>query len=1045
MKYIIDWSTIKNRYKGFEKLAVKYVQRMYDDRFRHTGDTRDGNKDALLIKDEGNCTIVVGFQLSKSAPEEWWMEAKYSTSEERLTRYRLDATLVSAILKGTVGRVIFVSNINIDAQTVNDIRQALTSATNCKEVNFCTKGSLEYWLYQNRDVLEEFFPAYSATNIELPDLVPIEQMDFYAADKSSLSFRESLSVLEMDRVYIAKFSVYANKSEKLPVQAASYLKGIRELQPREFSLDAGINNLELCFKLASKSYGYRSEKRKEEHLQLPAPVFRLGPLEVMPRKSVAVSTNPWKNLNIPSQDELLRKLRRHFEIFLKRDETQMLCVSGQSGVGKTHVLDAFIAQAGKSNVLIYSCELSESQTADFGDLIRCVNFLYFPYLPADSVNKDYLDALKSREHISQLYYDMICCGNDAETLGQLLSRYVSEDIRLFPPKFHVDPRLIIIDNIHMASNLTSNAIYKIVMELSLIHAPFLFIISGQVIKHTESYMELSKALPILEHELCVTVEDCLSLIPEAQASPEVRQLLQSNFLFSNTLELLFFTRYILDNGSKATDFNAFSVLYHLFFRENFIGTYINKLFKDAIQGNAAADALCNKVYWNPGGVDGADQPEGKMLLSSQVVRVASYPNRLVPYHDIYTAFYRKHYSCHGALEAPFVQLLETANTPAIMTAVKELHKMFKAQKYISVYYSLEPIYQDASSSKYRNHLEQTDYYTLFYEYARSCAYCSLDHSSRRMFKCIYEETKTLPQPSAATRKVCNAALWELTNSTFEALDYDKVRRYAEELTRNTCDLTLRGVYKGNPKDSVRYHNSNIICSMIKSELQESDSGKFFCQSIQEMMAHGFEDRAWSYCVRYSLTLMRHAPKETIRFLSACCAHYDKANDPTEKYLLWSHFYLAYMRMIVNDDRSVEDEALTYMSQLHDRFFNDYRKTLFGMATYFYYRGETEAGDRLLLSDSYVLREKRPRLQGFSHLAHAARHVVTCDREAALSELEKAFTIFENLPSYRELVEHNISLLKRDDISTDSLSRSLHYCLDRPSEKDVYYLDIRGCW
>lgn len=92
MKYRINWSNIEDGHKGFEKLAVRYVQCNYDSRFKHTGDTRDGNKDARLVR--GEYTIVLGYQQAEHLAEEWWMEAKFSETKERITRYRLDATLV---------------------------------------------------------------------------------------------------------------------------------------------------------------------------------------------------------------------------------------------------------------------------------------------------------------------------------------------------------------------------------------------------------------------------------------------------------------------------------------------------------------------------------------------------------------------------------------------------------------------------------------------------------------------------------------------------------------------------------------------------------------------------------------------------------------------------------------------------------------------------------------------------------------------------------------------------------------------------------------
>lgn len=1045
MNYKIDWSNIKNGYKGFEALAVRYVQSNYDSRFEHTRDTRDGNKDAVLIRDE--YTIVLGFQRKENVAEEWWMEAKYSTTTERITRYRLDATLVSAILKGTVGHVIFVTNINIDAQTVNDIRQAITCATHCKEADFCTRDSLEYWLYQNPDILQDFFPGYYGGLIDLPDLMLVEQMDVFAADKSKLVFRESLCVLDMERTYLARFAVYARAPQEVQIQAGSHLKGIKILCPKRRKLLSGVNWIETRFMLSS-NYGYRSAKRSEEHFQFPAPAFKLGSLNILSRRNVTVSNQAQKNYNIPSQEDLLQQLQQCFAVSQKNAGTRLFYLSGQSGVGKSHVLDAFIESVSQSNTLLFACEMSGNQKNNLDNLVRCIDFIYFPFLPADSVTKDYLDALRHEQFFSQLYYDVIRCDRATEDLGRLLSRYVSEDIRLFPRRLYVNPRLIIIDNIHKANNLIVNVIYKMAMELSMIDAPYMLVLSGQQIRHTGCYTQLVRATPVSENELHISNEDCLALLPKGQIDLKIRSLFQTNFLFSNMMELLFFTEYILDHGNEVRDFNAFATLYHLFFHDQVMNLYIRRLFMDAIREDERADTLCNKVYWSSSGVEGADRPEGRKLLSCHVVKLDP-SGCLIPYHDIYTNYYRRNYNHRGVLEIPFVELLDGADADAKDAAIEKLHLAFKEKQFIFVYYSLEPIYRDASSDTYRNLINETEYYTLFYEYALSCTHCSLDHSGRQMFQRIYTETDALLNPSRQIRKVCNSALWELTNSTFESLDYSQAGVYAEDLIRHTSELAVRHIIEGGPRESVRYHNANVIRSMIKSELQEDDSDTFFIQTVREMLNYGFETRCWSYRIRYSLTLMQRDPFQTMSILSACRDHYDRLETPDEKHLMWAHFYLSYMKMIVDDDYSAEEEALLYMEQLHRSFFNDYRKTLFGMAIYFYYRGDLERGDNLLLSDCHVLRPRRPRLQGFFHLANAVRNVVTSDIQSALNELEHASIIFGAVPSYYKLIQHNISVLKQSDsplnIDRSGAPRQLHYYLGGSLEENLYYLDIRSCW
>jgi len=160
---VFNWSKIKEGYTGFEKLAHCYVSHNYQSAsgWELTKATRDGNKDAF--------TIILGFRPDGSSNEQWWMEAKYSTSVQKLLRYRLDATIVSAILNDRISRIIFVTNILISPKTIIDIRMALQKAVGCKEVLFASKYTLEYWLSKNPNVVREFFGEPKDFSIILPD------------------------------------------------------------------------------------------------------------------------------------------------------------------------------------------------------------------------------------------------------------------------------------------------------------------------------------------------------------------------------------------------------------------------------------------------------------------------------------------------------------------------------------------------------------------------------------------------------------------------------------------------------------------------------------------------------------------------------------------------------------------------------------------------------------------------------------------------------------------------------------------------------------
>ena len=1040
MNYKINWANIKNGYKGFETLAVKYVQIEYASNFSHTGDTRDGNKDAVLEKEV--YTIILGYQPSLNGCEEWWMEAKYSESKNVLPRYRLDATLVSAILKGNVGRIIFVTNMNIQSQTINDIRQAIIGVTACKEVNFCTRNTLEYWLYQHLNILQDFFPDYRDEPVELDDLMLIENIKYYSAMDIKYTFQESLRILELEQIYRADFTIFSKTIQDVSLKPNCYLQGIRIVRPKKFVLEKGINNIQFYFML-KENYGYRRRKKKQEHNLLPEPAFLLGSLQVVSEGKVAVNKQTLANYEIASQKNMEQNICNFFR---QSKGTNLYCLYGQSGVGKSYVLSNYISLQDHSDWYCLYCEMSGNYQRDLKNLVDCINYIYFPYLPSDGITVDYLKNVENNNFLPPFYLKIIAFQDDVEQLSKLFIKYITESITLFPQKLYINQRQIIVDNIHKASITVQNVLYKIAAEQSMLKTPFQFIFSGQWIQHTDVYTQLCTIMNVTEKELRITVDDCLSLLPSQIYDPKLKNFLESSPLFSNIIELLLFSVYLHDHNKTIQSFEDFQILYHLFFTDNIMDLYIKHLFDNAIKNDEKAARFCNQVYWNTLGMPRTDTAEEHKLLCCHVVKLDATAQRVIPYHDLYTKCYRKNYVYNQLSEIPLIQLLEYGKFQDIKFVADKLHEQYKQKNYLLVYYTLEPIFKDGSSI-YRNQMDDTTYFTLFYDFAHACAFCSIDFSGYKLFEQIYLDTKKLYNPTPQIQLIHNAALWEMTNSTFESLNYEQALILCKELLEDTKRLVACGIMEGKTeKDSVRYHNANVIQSIIKSEMLEKDSRVFFQNSEQQMIDYKKEKRLWSFRVRYSLTIMQQNSQEALQLLQKCHNYYETLNNKSEKYYLWSTFYISYIKMITSKESSIryqeESQALSTLEKVKDIFFNDYRKMLYGISMYLYYCNRKEEADLYLLRDCHVLRDKRPRLKGFEHLILALRHIMEKENLPALEELQKAYTIFKHIPSYGNLIKHNIELIESN---LQKIYSQIEYYLGGTLERDTYYLDVRGCW
>lgn len=1034
MGYEINWSKIENSYEGFEKLAVRYVQKEYNSNFESTSATRDGNKDAY--------TIILGYKSSPIAVEEWWMEAKYSETTECLTRYRLDATIVSALLKGNVGRIIFVTNINVNSQTINDIRQAITATTICKTVNFCTRDSLEYWLYQNPRILKDFFPDYQGESFELPDLVLVDPMSFFAVENSGYIFKESLRILDLNVTYKVYFTVYSKTNQTISLKSGSGLKGIANIKPSKLDLHTGINFLQFSFTLKS-NYGYKSIKKQDEHNFLPEPSFILGTLVITCKDAVTVNKNSLQHIDLPSQNSMIADISSFSRRADKLRGVHVFYLFGQSGVGKSYVLDSYIKTYECFTISSFLCEMNGNYQHDLNKLVHCINYVYFPFLPSDNITWDYIKKINPKNYLPNFYHSIISADNNVKALSELFFKYISENASIFPERLHTNPRQIIIDNIHKANNLIINVLYKIVIELSTIGAQFKVVFSGLQIQHTDIYQNLISSVDVQKKELRITVNDCLFLLPENTVCEEIKLYLNSNQLFSNFIELLIFALYLREHKQKLEDIQKFKILYNLFFQKNIMDQYIQRLFMNATHNDDKADELCNKIYWHPYGIARTDKDEEHKLLCHHVIKLDSTAKKVIPYHDVYAKWYRKHNACKQLSDIPFVQLLESGHTQNIQQMAERIHEEYKRKNYIVVYYTLEPIFKDETVS-HDNYLDKSTYYTLFQDFAHSCAFCSIDYSGAQLFSRIYNETKLIPDPSAQIRSVKNATLWELTNSTFESLDYELANKYCDELLKDTQKLINLGIMEGPLENNIYFHHVNVIKSMIKSELLEEDWYDFYKEADSKM--NGQEERLWSYRVRYSLTLLQRAPHRAIEILSQCKEHYEESDNKYDKYYLWTCFYLAYTKMIVGEDAAEteinESEALSTLEKVKDVYYNDYRKMVYGVILYLYFTGETQLADLYLLKDCHVLREKRPRLKGFECLVNSFRSVIKNENSMALDELKKAYDIFQHIPSYGNLIQHNINVLES---TQDDLVEKISYYLDGQMEEDTYYLEIRGCW
>lgn len=162
--------------------------------------------------------------------ETWWMEAKYSQESKvkYLTRFRLDATIVSSLFHRKVSKLIFVTNIEVRAKTISDIRVGLQRAIGCQDVRFATKSALEYWLSQNPEIYLQYFPAPAPAMEDIKPFFVSDDIEIYPYPGTVGNTERCINLYEK-KTYQAYFKLISDSSRQICITRAQ--SGIKILLP----------------------------------------------------------------------------------------------------------------------------------------------------------------------------------------------------------------------------------------------------------------------------------------------------------------------------------------------------------------------------------------------------------------------------------------------------------------------------------------------------------------------------------------------------------------------------------------------------------------------------------------------------------------------------------------------------------------------------------------------------------------------------------------------------------------------------------------------
>lgn len=1038
-----DWTNIDRGFQGFEDLAFAYVEAEYEipGGWKHTPYTGDGNRDGY--------SIICGFRPRDLSPEEWWMEAKYSAEKERLTRYRLDSTIVSAAIHGNVSKVVFVTNISVSTKTIVDIRAALKQAVHCREVHFCVKDTLEYWLTQHPKIFQKFFPDTDISTLSTKPLFLSEEIEFFSDQKIGLSVSEPLKFLQLGREYYLYFSVYSNRNLTLPLSVGDGFTDVELLSPASIALSSGVTPCAVKLSLKSNYsmvYTLPDGRKFKKSNQIDGALLKLGSLELVVKTPMEVVAAAHA-LYLPSQEENLNRLNAAYDTAQNQMRPSINFLTGVSGAGKTYLMERFVREKIELGQSIFRVTFSTHHITNDLNIYYFLAFCLYPYLPPDTVDEPYLKKLQDSGLECPVIYRAAQYLQQPDLLHQFFISAVSEDI--FPTNLKLNPRVVLLDDLHKLEPDSLNFLLTAITELAEKRQPIFVLANGwPEVMETSAYQAAKKRVVFEEFPCALTKRDLAVAISEANILDFDLDPNLCTVIFPNVIELLAFIKYL--RGRTLHNLDEFLIESRLFLGSSIARESILDRFQKLFAVDPKAAELCTRIYWSVNGIpfhDPMTEAESK-LIQYELIKINDANTKLIPYHDLYRNLFCQKFdlptniseSGEDDIYADTARVLMTGGTKAQFAEALALLRQWKNEgRFYAILYVLEGIFETSRKDSLRSKLGDVAYFQLYLCYAFGVANGSRSKSGQSVFHEIVEQTASESDPEILIVRM--DAIFELINSSYEWLMHDTARTYIQMI--DSLITSLQKVRK-LPSDSNQcneYILTRQIEMLISSEHEEANA-KFLFQNLDRIAEnYHYDYERMFFKLRYAESLYFRSTSQALDMVKECRDRLFTLRGSEEKFYLWAKMDYEFLQFILKMPNADLGEMITAHNALKKNCFNDYRKRIFALASVYYASGLVQGGDQIFFSDATTFRELRPRQKAFYAETMAIHYALHGDVSQAAEELKKATEIFCEFPSYLTVIRHNQEVLKCGAFRPDQIE----FCVNQSFHSGWYCIDPRCIW
>ncbi|MGN0494642.1 MAG: ATP-binding protein [Lachnospiraceae bacterium] len=832
---------------------------------------------------------------------------------------------------------------------------------------------------------------------------------------------------------MAYFKIISSCTQTIKITSAQ--KGLKRLGPIRFELHPGENVLSVPFIIEDNYF----KKRKKTYDDITMPnlcFFKVNnKIDVMESHYITICQNEHCLLCVESQEDF----RSDFFSVKTMQEAIFWFISGVSGMGKTTIIERCIEESNHKFGNNYYLKFNLNKQNNLTGIIYAILFLLFPYIYPEEITVEYLDSIHIDISLKTVLQQLIAQNSNIDNLKNCISNIIENEITIIPRNLDINPRMLFFDDLHLIDELSLNFLMYTFDQIRRL--PVFCILCGQpTFFEITAYKTAIKKTTFKIYSFELSSKDIITNLNNLfDFSFDIGDSL-IDFFFPNMIVFNLYIKYIKDCGSAITDIDSF-ILNYIYFKNNYTSSeYINSQFNVIFSKFPSAANLCREIYTSSSGVAVAQDKSNDIaiLLNHQLVKYDEH-NMLVPLHDIYLKHFRQIYRINTSPDNILEYLQYTLERTDILSVNDDIYLQVKdlrcKEKFYSVNYILEGIFESAEKKKYRRLWGDELYYLLYFEYAYAAINCNRHTIG---YDCLEKICNGLQGTSSEKLITLNIeVIFELINSYYHNGEYEKCREYFQTFENCIDVLIKRGTIGSDKMNQLFYVLSTNYMILIDSEknrdgvLEDAEKRKKF---LKEHYYHHYID-----------FLLQFAHTMYIRDWTLACKWITEAYEsirvvPTSymKQTLkvnFSYYLIQYLNS--KETNFPLNKIKAEMDQMKSEYYSSYRHKNFIYCAILYIIDSVEEADSLLFKDISNSRKLRKKMRGYYYQLLALHYLKHNSFEMAKGALIKSKLYCYSLDSYVSIIDHNIALLENNNVKLEYA-----ICTSPVFDCNTFYVDPR---